>query len=72
MVRVARPGAKIVVCDVGVPTGRKLSLINRLLTMTQPVYRKPPPIDLLPAQARDVRLAWIGGGAWYLINFSKA
>jgi ubiquinone/menaquinone biosynthesis C-methylase UbiE len=72
MVRVARPGARVVVCDVGVPTDRKLSLINRLLMMTQPVYRKPPPIDLLPAAAQDVHLGWIGGGAWYLIHFTKA
>ncbi len=71
MVRVARRGAKIVVCDVGVPTDRKLSLMNRLLMMTQPVYRKPPPLELLPANVRDVRLAWIGGGAWYRIDFSK-
>jgi ubiquinone/menaquinone biosynthesis C-methylase UbiE len=69
--RVARRGARIVICDVGVPAGRRLPLISRLLLRTQPVYNQPPPVDLLPQTARDVQLTWIGGGAWYLIDFSN-
>ncbi len=71
MSRVARRGARIVICDVGVPTDRRLPLMNRLLLFTQPVYRQPPPLDLLPPDARNVQLTWIGGGGWYLIDFSN-
>jgi ubiquinone/menaquinone biosynthesis C-methylase UbiE len=71
MTRVARRGARIVICDVGVPTDRRLPVMSRLLLLTQPIYKQPPPVDLLPANARDVRLTWIGGGAWYLMEFSN-
>lgn len=72
MVRVAKPGARVVICDVGVPTDGKLSLANRLLLKTQPEYDKPPPIDLIPPSARDVNLSWFHGGGWYMIEFTKA
>jgi demethylmenaquinone methyltransferase/2-methoxy-6-polyprenyl-1,4-benzoquinol methylase len=71
MFRVARPGAMVVICDVGVPVDRRLSLINRLLMKFQPEYDKEPPIDLVPSAARDVQLSWFHGGAWYLIEFVK-
>ncbi len=71
MFRVARPGAKAVICDVGVPPDRPLSLMNRLLLRFQPIYDKPPPIDLVPSAARDVRLTWFRGGAWYMIEMTK-
>ncbi len=72
MARVARPGARVVICDLGVPSDRKLSLLNRLLLKTQPPYAKPPPIDLVPPAAQDVRLDWFHGGAWYMIEFTKS
>jgi ubiquinone/menaquinone biosynthesis C-methylase UbiE len=69
MMRVARPGARVAICDVGVPADGTLSLMNRLLIHFQPAYDKPPPIDLVPAAARDVRLTWYRGGGWYMIEF---
>src|SRR3972149_6008918 len=57
MARVARHGAKVVICDLGVPSDRKLSLLNRLLLKAQPGYAKPPPTDLLPPAASDVNLS---------------
>lgn len=71
MIRVAKPGAHVVISDVGVPTDRKLSLVNRLLLKTQPVYNQHPPTALLPPSVRDASLTWIGGGAWYLIAFTN-
>ncbi len=71
MTRVAKPGAKVVICDVGVPTDRKLSLISRLLLKFQPIYEQPPPVDLVPSRARDLRLGWFHGDAWYMIDFVK-
>lgn len=71
MMRVARPGGRVVICDVGVPADGKLSLINRLLIRFQPAYDKPPPIDLVPERAQDVRLSWYRGGGWYMIEMTK-
>ena len=71
MVRVARTGAKVVICDVGVPADRKLSLMSRLLLKTQPIYDKPPPLDLIPPEAESLELTWFHGGSWYLIEFTR-
>jgi ubiquinone/menaquinone biosynthesis C-methylase UbiE len=71
MVRVAKAGARIVICDVGLPRDRELSLTSRLLLRTQPAYMQPPPDDVLPEEVSDVRLSWFGGGAWYLIECTK-
>lgn len=71
MYRVARPGGRIVVCDVGVPEDGRMSLVNRLLLLTQPEYNKPPPMDLVPEAAQDVSLRWYFRGAWYMIDFTK-
>lgn len=71
MVRVARPGAKVVICDVGTPTDRPLSLVNRLLLKFQPDYDKPPPLDLVPEGVVDLRLSWIHRGSWYAIELAK-
>ena len=68
MMRVAKPGAKVVVCDVGVPSDRKLGLTSRLLLKLQPIYDQPPPIDLIPRQAKEVRLSWFHGDSWYMIE----
>jgi hypothetical protein len=43
--------------------------LNRWLLSLQPEYEKPPPIDLLPENARDVQLRWIARGSWYLLDF---
>jgi len=69
MARVARPAAKVVICDVGVPENGRVSLLNRWLLKLQPEYEKPPPLDLLPASAQDVSLTWIARGSWYLLDF---
>jgi ubiquinone/menaquinone biosynthesis C-methylase UbiE len=68
MMRVAKPSAKVVICDAGVPTDRKLPLMSRLLMRFQPEYDRPPPVDLIPQQAKDVRLSWFHGDAWYMIE----
>ena len=71
MYRVARPGGRIVVCDVGVPEDGSLSLWNRLLLRMNPGYDQPPPMDVLPEAAQDVSLRWYFGGGWYMIAFAK-
>jgi len=72
MVRVVRPGGKVVICDPGLPPDRPARWINRQLLKLQPAYAAPPPVRLLPSQAQNVRVSWIRGDAWYMIEFLKA
>ena len=69
MMRVARPQARVVLCDAGLPVDRRLPLMSRLLLKLQPEYQQPPPVDLIPARAKDVHVDWFHGGSWYLITF---
>jgi ubiquinone/menaquinone biosynthesis C-methylase UbiE len=69
MIRVGRPGARVVLCDVGVPVARKLPLRDRLLLKLQPEYDQPPPLDLIPLNDEDIHVSWFHGGGWYLIDF---
>ena len=71
MMRVARSGGKLVICDAGLPSDRRLPLVSRLLLKLQPLYAQEPPIDLIPSQVGDVRLTWFRGQAWYLIEFTN-
>ena len=71
MMRVARPKARIVICDAGLPVDRRLPLMSRLLLKLQPEYEQPPPLDLIPARAQDVHVDWFHGGGWYLIVFEN-
>ena len=72
MFRVARSGARVVICDVGVPEDGRVSLVNRLLLRLQPEYNYPPPMHLMPPSAKDVRLRWFFRGSWYMIVSAKA
>ena len=71
MARVVRPGGKVVICDVGLPQDRPARWINRQLLKLQPVYAAPPPVKQLPPQAQNVRVSWIRGDAWYMLEFVR-
>jgi hypothetical protein len=38
----------------------------------QPMYDQPPPLELVPPEARDVKLSWFHSGGWYMLQFVKA
>ncbi len=71
MMRVVKPGGNVVVCDSGIPDDGRISLVNRLILFTQPEYKVPPPMDLLPAEAQNTKLSWYFRGGWYMIEFTK-
>jgi ubiquinone/menaquinone biosynthesis C-methylase UbiE len=71
MFRVVRPGGRVVICDVGVHEDGSTPLMNRLLLRLQPEYAAPPPVNLLPASAKDVRLGWFFRGSWYMIESTR-
>jgi ubiquinone/menaquinone biosynthesis C-methylase UbiE len=68
MFRVVSRGGRVVICDVGVHADGSTPIVNRLLLRFQPEYAVPPPIELLPASAQDVRLRWFFRGSWYMIE----
>lgn len=69
MMRVAKPGAKIVIGDEGLNPNKPVSFRNRLLSRINPLYAHQPPMDLIPPQAKDVHLTWFRGDRCYLIDF---
>lgn len=71
MYRAVRPGGTVLICDVGVPADRPLSLVNRFLMLFQPEYQQGPPVDMVPLSAENVSLGWYFKGAWYMLRFTK-
>jgi len=65
MIRVARPGTKIVIAD-------ESEKANRLLTLVMGKQPKVvPPVDLVPSEMEDIHLKDIWKGYGYLIAFRK-
>ncbi len=72
MIRVAKPGAKIVIGDEGLAPGRESTWIGRWLLKDNPLFANKPPIELLPqGQIEDFKLEWIWRGAFYMMEFRK-
>jgi hypothetical protein len=69
MMRVAKPGAKIVIGDEGVNPDKPASLRNRLISRLSPLHEHNPPTDLLPPEAKDVHMVWFRADRCYLIDF---
>jgi SAM-dependent methyltransferase len=69
MNRVVRPGGKVVIGDEGIAPWLKEGHYGRVLVSANPLYENSPPLDVLPQTATDVRLQWILGAAFYVIDF---
>lgn len=73
MLRVAKPGAKIVIGDEGLAPGRENTWLGRWLLSQNTLFANKPPIGLLPKERlEDFQLAWIWHGTFYLMEFRKA
>jgi len=72
IVRVARPGGKIVIGDEGLVPGKEKTRFGRWLLKQNTLYANKPPMDLLPDGITDVDLRWIWRGLFYVISFRKA
>jgi ubiquinone/menaquinone biosynthesis C-methylase UbiE len=68
--RVARPGARIVIGDEGLAPGKERTLRGKLLLRNR-LYANRPPVDLIPREAREVRQTWFRNGGCYLIDFEN-
>lgn len=71
MLRVARPGARIVISDKSLPPDRPRSLRQQLLLMLKPRLALPPPIDLIPLSEEEIEVTWFWNDAAYILSFDK-
>jgi ubiquinone/menaquinone biosynthesis C-methylase UbiE len=69
MVRVCRPGAKIVVGDESIPPWLRETEFAKILQTTNKQFFAKLPLEEMPVEAREVRLRWVIGGVFYLIDF---
>jgi ubiquinone/menaquinone biosynthesis C-methylase UbiE len=69
MVRVSKPGAKVVVGDESMPPWLRETEFAKILITTNKQFLAPLPLEEMPIEARDVCLRWVIGGTFYLIEF---
>ena len=69
MTRVTRRGGKVVVGDEGVAPWLRTKEFGRVLISANPLYEHQPPLASLPDNAREVRVRWILGNAFYVIDY---
>jgi ubiquinone/menaquinone biosynthesis C-methylase UbiE len=67
--RVVRPGGRVVIGDEGVAPWLQRKRYGRILRAANPLYRHRPPLELLPENVRDLRLRWLIGNAFYLLDY---
>lgn len=68
-VRVTRPGGRIVVGDESMPSWLRETEFGRVLMNSNPHYRYDLPLAHMPVEARKVKIEWIIGGVFYVIDF---
>lgn len=71
MVRVTRPGGRIVFGDESIPPWLRETQFSHILINSSPLYESELPLGVLPVEARNVRLHWIIGGVFYLFVFDR-
>ena len=69
VVRVCKPGAKVVVGDENLPIWQRNSDFGTILSNYNKQFLEEVPFESLPIEAREVRCQWIIGGVFYLIDF---
>ncbi len=69
MVRIAKPGARIVVGDENMPVWLRQTSFGKILMNSNPHYRYHLPLEHLPVEARNVKIEWFIGGVFYFITF---
>jgi ubiquinone/menaquinone biosynthesis C-methylase UbiE/uncharacterized protein YbaR (Trm112 family) len=72
MNRVVGVGGKVVVGDEGIAPWLRRRLFGRILVKANPLYAHRPPLAALPDHADAVRVQWILGNAFYVIDYRVA
>lgn len=68
--RVTKIGGRVVIGDEGVAPWLRETTFTKILTNSNPNYNYQAPLDCIPIGARDVRVRWIMGGAFYVIDYT--
>jgi len=71
MHRVAKSGAKIVICDEGLSPDREKTLLGKYILKCSKLYAHKPPVKLLPEGIEDLKLYWIDQGTSWVIEYRK-
>ena len=67
--RVAKVGGRVVFGDESMPPWLQGTRFSRIMTTTNPQFMAELPLRHIPVCARDVRVQWVIGGVFYLIDF---
>ncbi len=67
--RVTKVGGKVVAGDESMPVWLRNSEFGRVLMNSNPLYRHELPLQHLPVSCREVKLEWIIGGVFYVIEY---
>jgi ubiquinone/menaquinone biosynthesis C-methylase UbiE len=70
LARVVKPGGKIVVGDEGIGPWLRNTEMGKIMINSNPLIGYTVPIELIPVEARDVKVEWIMMGAFFLIEFT--
>jgi ubiquinone/menaquinone biosynthesis C-methylase UbiE/uncharacterized protein YbaR (Trm112 family) len=70
MARVVRPGGRVVFCEKNVPPWLRDTEYGKILINNNPMFDEPPPIHLIPVQARNVGIRWILGNVHYVVDYT--
>lgn len=70
LARVVKPGGVVVIGDEGIGPWLRDSQFGKIMINSNPLIGYKVPIELLPLQARDVKVEWIMMGAFFLIEFT--
>lgn len=68
--RVTKPGGRVVVGDESMAPWLYETQYGRILLNNNPLFKAELPLAHLPIEAREVRVQWVVGGVYYLIDFS--
>ncbi len=68
--RVTKVGGRVVVGDESLAPWLYETEYGRILLNNNPLFSAELPLRHLPREARDVRVQWVVGGVYYLIDFS--
>ncbi len=68
MVRVAKPGARVVIGDEGLAPGREHTRVGKWVVKHNKLFSNKPPEELFPAAAGTVQVNWTWRGLFYVLR----
>jgi len=71
MIRVTKVGGRVVVGDESVAPWLRNTEFAKILMNSNPHFAHDVPLEAVPPEAKDLKLQWIMGDAFYLISFDK-